>query len=156
MIDLNKKNNDNVSEYNMKCAIGLMFTIVISVIIFALFLHFLITYKFDSAKNETKENSQAETTSIEVVQENQEVTQQLLETNITLKIDYPERDVLTGETKMTFMRKTLYYDKNTNYVYTLSKYGYYVESCVASPYIAPNGLPYKYNPDTQTLEEFER
>ncbi len=25
-----------------------------------------------------------------------------------------------------------------------------------SPYYAPNGLPYKYNPETNTFEEIER
>ena len=44
----------------------------------------------------------------------------------------------------------LYYDKSTRIVYLY--YDFIEESCV-SAYYAPNGLPYKYNPETNTLEE---
>lgn len=51
----------------------------------------------------------------------------------------------------------LYYDINTNIVYLWNG----IVSCGAtssttpSPYYAPNGLPYKYNPSTNTLEEIK-
>ena len=50
--------------------------------------------------------------------------------------------------KMGAVITTLYYDKFTKIVYFD---GYYV----FEPYCAPNGLPYKYNPETNTLEEIE-
>lgn len=48
----------------------------------------------------------------------------------------------------------LYYDVTTNIVYFwngMISAAYY--STTPSPYYAPNGLPYKYNPSTNTLEE---
>ena len=50
----------------------------------------------------------------------------------------------------------LYYDAETKIVYWWNMY-----NCMSSkystpsPYYAPNGLPYKYNPETNTLEEIE-
>lgn len=44
----------------------------------------------------------------------------------------------------------LYYDTSTNIVYFWDGY-----STMPSPYYAPNGLPYKYNPSTNTLEEIK-
>lgn len=51
----------------------------------------------------------------------------------------------------------LYYDVNTKIVYILfnecsgyNGYGY------MSPYYAPNGLPYMYNPQTNELEEITK
>lgn len=49
----------------------------------------------------------------------------------------------------------LYYDVNTNIVYFWngSMRGFSQAVTTPSPYYAPNGLPYKYNPSTNTLEE---
>lgn len=51
----------------------------------------------------------------------------------------------------------LYYDVNTNIAYFWN--GIINELANAattpSPYYAPNGLPYKYNPSTNTLEEIK-
>ena len=50
----------------------------------------------------------------------------------------------------------LYYDVTTNIVYLwngMINVAYY--STTPSPYYAPNGLPYKYNPEANTLEEIE-
>ncbi len=53
----------------------------------------------------------------------------------------------------------LYYDMNTNIVYwwngVLSDSDYFSNSAdtTPTPYFASNGLPYKYNPETNTLEE---
>lgn len=44
----------------------------------------------------------------------------------------------------------LYYDANTNIVYY-----WYGSQGSPSPCYAPNGLPYKYNPTTNTLEEIQ-
>lgn len=55
------------------------------------------------------------------------------------------------------MMQDLYYDTNTKIVYILfnecagySDYGY------MSPYYAPNGMPYVYNVQTNSLEEIVR
>lgn len=46
----------------------------------------------------------------------------------------------------------LSYDEMTRIVYIRNvTYGYYIY--VYTPYYAPNGLPYKYNPETNTFEE---
>ena len=51
----------------------------------------------------------------------------------------------------------LYYDSSTGIVYwwngDMSR-GYY-SATTPSPYYAPNGLPYRYNPKTNTFEEIE-
>lgn len=48
----------------------------------------------------------------------------------------------------------LYYDINTNIVYFWNGViGGFNNCTTPSPYYAPNGLPYKYNPSTNTLEE---
>lgn len=48
----------------------------------------------------------------------------------------------------------LYYDSTTRIVYLWNGY-WYAANCAAtpSPYYAPNGLPYRYNPETNTFEE---
>ena len=50
----------------------------------------------------------------------------------------------------------LYYDVTTRIVYWWN--GYFdmsYQSTTPTPYYAPNGLPYKYNPEANTLEEIE-
>lgn len=49
----------------------------------------------------------------------------------------------------------LYYDTITNIVYFWNGVMGGLTNCATtpSPYYAPNGLPYKYNPSTNTLEE---
>ena len=47
----------------------------------------------------------------------------------------------------------LVYDGATRIVY-IENYTYYAHY-VYTPYYAPNGLPYKYNPETNTFEEIE-
>ncbi len=47
----------------------------------------------------------------------------------------------------------LYYDVNTNIVYWWNGAFFGYPSATPSPYYASNGLPYKYNPETNALEE---
>ena len=68
--------------------------------------------------------------------------------------DYTKR---TGGKLQPTMMQDLYYDTNTKIVYILfnegagfSGYGY------MSPYYAPNGMPYVYNEETNSLEEIVR
>lgn len=65
--------------------------------------------------------------------------------------DYTER---TGGRLQPTMMQDLYYDTNTKIVHILfnesagfSGYGY------MSPYYAPNGMPYVYNVETNSIEE---
>lgn len=48
----------------------------------------------------------------------------------------------------------LVYDSATRIVY-IDNHTYYRNS-IYTPYYSPNGLPYKYNPETNTFEEIER
>ena len=68
--------------------------------------------------------------------------------------DYPKR---TNSRLQPTMMQDLYYDTNTKIVYILfnecagySGYGYMF------PYYAPNGMPYVYNLQTNSLEEIVR
>ena len=49
---------------------------------------------------------------------------------------------------------TSYYDSTTKIVYFWNgSIGYGRASTTPSPYFAPNGLPYKYEPETNTFVE---
>lgn len=48
----------------------------------------------------------------------------------------------------------LYYDVNTKIVYFYNG-PYAARPSLPTPYYAPNGLPYKYNPETNALEEID-
>ena len=58
-----------------------------------------------------------------------------------------------GKNAFIKISDSLYYDSATRIVW-LKNYsnGY---GCSYVPYPAPNGLPYKYNPETNTFEEIE-
>lgn len=49
----------------------------------------------------------------------------------------------------------LYYDSTTRIVYFWNGAIEYNASTTPSPYYAPNGLPYRYDPTTNTFEEIE-
>lgn len=59
-----------------------------------------------------------------------------------------------GKSALVELGDFLWYDSTTRIVYwwngNLSDYHY---DATPSPYYAPNGLPYKYNPETNTFEE---
>jgi hypothetical protein len=50
----------------------------------------------------------------------------------------------------------LYYDSTTRIVYWWNGAIRANYATTPSPYYAPNGLPYLYNPETNTFEEIER
>lgn len=54
------------------------------------------------------------------------------------------------------IKDTIYYDTRTGIVYFWNGYNYYNASSMPSPYYAPNGLPYKWDPIAEKLEEIER
>ena len=51
--------------------------------------------------------------------------------------------------------KSLYYDSSTHIVYFWNGYFWSYSSITPSPYYAPNGKPYRYNPETNTFEQIE-
>ena len=54
------------------------------------------------------------------------------------------------------IKDTIYYDTRTGIVYFWNGYNYYNAASMPSPYYAPNGLPYKWDPITEKLEEIDR
>lgn len=61
-----------------------------------------------------------------------------------------------GEDALIEIGNKLYYDSSTRIIYWWNGYFSANDSSTApSPYYAPNGLPYKYNPETNTFEEIE-
>lgn len=50
------------------------------------------------------------------------------------------------------IRSCLYYDSTTRIVYIWNGHINDQFATVPTPYYAPNGLPYKYNPSTNTFE----
>ncbi len=61
-----------------------------------------------------------------------------------------------GEGNMVELGNDLWYDSVTKIVYWWNGNLSMGESATApTPYYAPNGLPYTYNPETQTFEEIE-
>lgn len=54
------------------------------------------------------------------------------------------------------IKDTIYYDTRTGIVYFWNGYNYSNVASMPSPYYAPNGLPYKWDPITEKLEEIER
>lgn len=72
------------------------------------------------------------------------------ETNTNINIDSDNENAVmqVGIGQLKKINKGyLYYDATTNIVY------FWNGNIAPSPYYAPNGLPYKYNPSTNTLEE---
>lgn len=60
-----------------------------------------------------------------------------------------------GKSTMIEIGDGLYYDSTTRIVYWWNGYIIGNNATTPSPYYAPNGLPYRYNPETNTFEEIE-
>ena len=60
-----------------------------------------------------------------------------------------------GEKALIKINNGLWYDSTTRIVYWWNGWIYSENATTPSPYYAPNGLPYKYNPETNTFEEIE-
>ena len=62
-----------------------------------------------------------------------------------------------GKTNLIEIGGKLWYGTTTRIVYFWNGYlGYTDYSTTPSPYYAPNGKPYRYNPETNTFEEIEQ
>lgn len=78
----------------------------------------------------------------------------------TVSVNVENKDGLSnsafGKSAMVEIGDGLWYDSTTRIVYWWN--GWLREShCDATPtpYYAPNGMPYRYNPETNTFEEIE-
>lgn len=58
-----------------------------------------------------------------------------------------------GESALIGIGDYLYYDSTTRIVYWWNGSTDYNAATTPSPYYAPNGLPYRYNPETNSFEE---
>ena len=62
-----------------------------------------------------------------------------------------------GKSALIEIGNELWYDSTTRIVYWWNGcLHYYRSDTVPSPYYAPNGLPYLYNPETNTFEEITK
>lgn len=77
----------------------------------------------------------------------------------TIKVDAENTDELSndvfGESAMIKIGDGLWYDSTTRIVYWWNGSIRGNNAASPSPYYAPNGLPYRYNPETNTFEEIE-
>lgn len=62
-------------------------------------------------------------------------------------------DVVFGESALIEIGDGLYYDSTTRIVYWWNGYSSTYYATTPSPYYAPNGKPYKYNPEKNVFEE---
>lgn len=58
-----------------------------------------------------------------------------------------------GKSALIEIGNLLYYDKSTYIVYWWNGRSIGERATTPTPYISSNGLPYKYNPDTNSFEE---
>lgn len=68
----------------------------------------------------------------------------------TVQVNVNNSEELSSNELTHFLKisNILSYDEATRIVYIMSTYN-------ITPYYAPNGLPYRYNPETNTLEQIE-
>ena len=75
-------------------------------------------------------------------------------TSEPIHVNVSNSEELYSDNIGTFIKinKDLSYDPATRIVYIYNENGY---GSSYTPYYAPNGLPYKYNPETNTFEEID-
>lgn len=73
--------------------------------------------------------------------------------NVNVEGSSELNNTVLGDTALVNIGNQLYYDSTTRIVYWWN--GSFVSNAATtpSPFIAPNGLPYRYNPETNTFEE---
>ena len=77
------------------------------------------------------------------------------ETPVSVNVENKENlhNTVLGKSAFVYIGDDLCYDSATRIVYM--KMYTYMSNCVYNVYYAPNGLPYKYNPETNTFEEID-
>lgn len=73
--------------------------------------------------------------------------------NISNNNETVSKEIGTGA--LVHIGANVYYDPMTKIVYFWTGYADGDFSTMPSPYYAPNGLPYKYNVETNTFEEIK-
>ena len=59
-------------------------------------------------------------------------------------------NTIFGKSALIEIGNSLWYDSSTKIVYWWNGY---ISRATPTPYYAPNGVPYRYNPETNTFEE---
>lgn len=77
--------------------------------------------------------------------------------NVNVEDDNFLNDTVFGKSALIEIGDYLWYDKSTQIVYWWNGIllPYKNTSTAPSPYYAPNGLPYRYDPETNTFEEIQ-
>lgn len=80
--------------------------------------------------------------------------------NNTISVNVENDNTISGNTfgKSTLIEigSGLWYDTTTRIVYWWNGGAWWGQNAMSpSPYYAPNGLPYRYNPETNTFEEIK-
>lgn len=75
--------------------------------------------------------------------------------NVNVENDKELSSTTLGKGNLLEIGNNLYYDSATRIVYFWNGYTYTDWSTTPSAYYAPNGLPYRYNPETNTFEEIK-
>lgn len=84
--------------------------------------------------------------------------------NVNVENSETLHDTTLGINSLIEIGNGLWYDSSTRIVYwwngalsdpTILSSRFMYASTTPSPYYAPNGLPYKYNPETNTFEEID-
>lgn len=75
--------------------------------------------------------------------------------NVNVENDSSISSNVFGKSALIEIGDKLWYDKTTRIVYWWNGSLNSQDSTAPSPYYAPNGLPYRYNPETNTFEEIQ-
>lgn len=77
------------------------------------------------------------------------------DSDVTVNVENSDSiyNTVFGESALIEIGDKLYYDSTTHIVYWWNGCIYGQTATTPSPYYAPNGYPYKYNPETNTFEE---
>lgn len=74
--------------------------------------------------------------------------------NVNVENSEGLNNTVLGRNALVKIAEGIYYDSTTRIVYWWNGHYYYEYGVVdICPYYAPNGLPYRYNPETNTFEE---
>ena len=76
--------------------------------------------------------------------------------NIKVNVEVDNNETVTreiGTSSLISIGENIYYDESTYIVYFWNGNSCYDASTMPSPYYAPNGYPYVYDPQTNTLKE---
>lgn len=73
--------------------------------------------------------------------------------NVNVEKSEELNNTVLGIDSLISIGNKLYYDSTTRIVYWWNGYLMTDHATTPTPYFAPNGYPYRYNPETNTFEE---